>query len=117
RTEVKRWEALADGVCDAASTAFLESKRPKGQKSLDWINRQRDKVNRSLIFMAEELGDKPFCMGTHLTLADLAVGAALGYLMFRFPDIHWGEQHPQLLRLYNKLMQRPSFAETVPQDS
>jgi glutathione S-transferase len=29
RIEVKRWEALADGICDAAATAFLEAKRPK----------------------------------------------------------------------------------------
>lgn len=115
RTEVKRWEALADGICDAAATAFLEAKRPKVQQSQDWITRQLEKVSRSLEFMSEELGDKPFCMGTHISMADLATGTALGYLCFRFADINWQETHPNLAKLYDKLMQRPSFAETVPQ--
>lgn len=116
RTEVKRWEALADGICDAAATAFLEARRPVGQKSDEWITRQRDKILRGLEFMSEELGEKPFCMGTHFSMADVAVGNVLGYLKFRFPDIAWPETHPNLARLYDKLMLRPSFADTVPHD-
>ncbi|HJW26050.1 MAG TPA: glutathione S-transferase [Rhodocyclaceae bacterium] len=116
RTEVKRWEALADGICDAAAAAYLEAKRPKHEQSAVWIERQRDKISRGLDFMAKEYGDKAHCMGTHFSLADIAVGAALGYLVFRFPDIDWRETHPNLARLYDKLMQRPSFSETVPRD-
>jgi glutathione S-transferase len=116
RIEVKRWEALADGVCDAAAAAFLEAKRPDDQRSAEWIERQRSKVTRSLEFMAEELGEKAFCMGTHISMADIAVGTALGYLCFRFADINWQESHPNLEKLYTKLMQRPSFADTVPHD-
>jgi len=116
RTEVKRWEALADGLCDAAVSALLEAKRPKKEQSASWIARQRDKVSRSLVFMASELGDKSFCMGTHFSLADIAVGTALGYLVFRFPDINWQESHPNLDKLYSKLIQRPSFAESIPHD-
>lgn len=116
RTEVKRWEALADGICDAAASAFLEAKRPKAQRSDDWIERQRGKIMRSLEFMAEELGEKTFCMGTHISMADIAAGTALGYLCFRFAEINWQESHPNLAKLYTKLMQRPSFADTVPKD-
>lgn len=116
RTEVKRWEALADGVCDAAVAALLEGKRAKKEQSADWIFRQRGKVIRGLEFMAEELGDKSFCMGTHISMADIAVGTALGYLNFRFPDIDWRNAHPNLAKLYDKLLQRPSFADTVPHE-
>jgi glutathione S-transferase len=116
RTEVKRWEALADGICDAAAAAFLEGKRPKAEQSAEWIARQRDKIVRGLDFMTREYGDKVHCMGTHFSHADIAVGAALGYLAFRFPDIDWRETHPNLARLYDKLMQRPSFADTTPRD-
>jgi glutathione S-transferase len=115
RILVKRWEALADGICDAAATAFLEAKRPAKQQDKTWIERQRSKIAASLEFMAEELGDNAHCMGTHFSLADAAVGSALGYLVFRFADINWQEAHPNLAKLYDKLMQRPSFAETVPQ--
>ncbi len=116
RIEVKRWEALADGVCDAAASAFLEAKRVKKEQSAAWIERQRAKVARGLEFMAKELGEKTYCMGTHISLADLAVGTALGYLVFRFPDIDWRTAHPNLARLYDKLMHRASFADTVPRE-
>ena len=116
RTEVKRWEALADGVCDAAVSALLESRRPKSQMSSDWIQRQREKIARGLEFMATELAEKPFCMGTHFSMADIAVGTALGYLSFRFPDLAWQESHPNLDKLYSKLLQRAAFADSVPKD-
>ncbi|UCV12403.1 glutathione S-transferase [Dechloromonas denitrificans] len=116
RIEVKRWEAVADGICDAAASAFLEAKRPKKEQSASWIARQRDKIMRGLDFMAEELGDKAFCMGTHFSMADIASVTALGYLAFRFADINWQESHPNLAKLYAKLMQRPSFADSVPHD-
>jgi glutathione S-transferase len=115
RIEVKRWEALADGVMDAAAAAFLEAKRPEAERSAAWIARQRDKVVLGLKEMARELADRPWCQGNAMTLADVACGCALGYLAFRFPDIDWRAEHPNLARLYDKLMQRPSFAETVPQ--
>jgi glutathione S-transferase len=116
RTEVKRWEALADGICDAAVSAHLEGKRPEAQQSAESIARQRDKIERGLAFMAEELGENVHCMGTHFSLADVAVGTALGYLSFRFPDIDWQTTHPNLARLSEKLSQRPSFADTTPRN-
>ncbi|MBK7900685.1 MAG: glutathione S-transferase [Azonexus sp.] len=116
RIEVKRWEALADGVCEAAATAFVEAKRPKKEQSPSWIERQRSKIVRGLEFMSEELGEKTYCTGTHISLADLAVGVSLGYLAFRFPDIDWKSAHPNLAKLYDKLMHRASFADTVPRE-
>ena len=116
RIEVKRWEALADGLLDAAVAALLEGKRPDGEKSASWIERQLGKVDRSLAFMTDELGEKNFCMGTHFSMADIALGTALGYLNFRFPAINWQERHANLAKLYDKLMQRPAFADTVPHD-
>ncbi|MFZ2854101.1 MAG: glutathione S-transferase [Rhodocyclaceae bacterium] len=116
RTEVKRWEALADGVCDAAALIFLERKRPPKQQSADWIARQEDKIARGLEFMSTQLGENTWCMGTHFSLADIAAGCALGYLAFRFPQIEWREKYANLARLYDKLLQRPTFAETMPHD-
>ncbi len=117
RAEVKTWEALADGVLDAAVLARLEatwSGRDESQRCQAWIDRQLAKVNAALQAMSDGLGDQPYYMGTHLSLADIAVGVALGYLDFRFPEIAWREAHPNLQRLYDKLMLRPSFADTKP---
>ena len=117
RAEIKTWEALADGLMDAAILARLEatwSGRTKAQRSQAWIDRQLGKVNATVKVMSSGLGEKPFCGGIHFSLADVAVGCALGYLDFRFPQIEWRTEYPNLVRLHDKLLQRPSFADTLP---
>lgn len=114
RITVRRWEALGDGVCDAAVSAFLEAKRPDGQRSEAWIARQRSKIDAGISAMSRDLGEQAWCHGNGLTLADIAVGMALGYLKFRFADIHWENQYSNLVRLHDKLMQRASFSDTMP---
>jgi len=115
RTLVRRWEALADGICDAASSAVMESRRPEGERSQGWIERQRKVIGFGLEACARELGEQVWCHGTRITLADIALGGMLGYLVFRFPDIDWRTPYPNLGRHYDKLLQRPAFADTVPQ--
>jgi glutathione S-transferase len=117
RAEVKTWDALADGVLDALILARLEANwggRKKEQRSDAWIERQLAKTQSSLKAMSQGLGEKPFCAGIYLSLADIAVGCALGYLDFRFPDIDWRSSYPNLAKLQEKLAQRPSFTETAP---
>ncbi|RUP24691.1 MAG: glutathione S-transferase [Curvibacter sp.] len=117
RAEVKTWEALADGLMDAGLLARMEkvwAHRPPEQQCQAWIDRQMGKITESLKAMSQGLGDKPFCSGIHLSLSDIAVGCALGWLEFRFPEVPWRTEYPNLARLMDKLMQRPSFADTRP---
>ena len=117
RAEVKTWEALADGVMDAGILARLEATwvhRKDSERSQAWIDRQLLKVNDGLKSMSQGLGDKPYCSGIHLSLSDIAVGCALRWLEFRFPEIAWRSEYPNLGKLLDKLMQRPSFADTKP---
>lgn len=117
RAEVKTWEALADGVMDAGVLARLEATwahRKDSERSQAWIDRQLRKVNDGVKSMSQGLGDKPYCSGIHLSLSDIAAGCALGWLEFRFPEIGWRAEHPNLGKLMDKLMQRPSFADTRP---
>lgn len=117
RAEVKTWEALADGLIDAAILARLEatwSGRGAKQRCDAWIDRQMGKIDATLKAMSTGLGDKAFCSGIHFSLSDVAVGCALGYLDLRFTQVNWRELYPNLTRLQDKLMQRTSFAETIP---
>jgi len=114
RVEVRCWEALADGICDAAIAARLESNRPKNQQSPESIKRQLGKVDQALAAASRGLGDKPWCSGNTFTLADVATGVALGYLTFRFPQIEWRKDYPNLAKLADKLALRNSFADTMP---
>lgn len=115
RIDVLRWEALTDGVLDAGVLIRLEqTQRDAPQRSERWVARQRGKVNAGLDVMAEQLGGRDWCVSERLTLADIAVGAALGWLEFRLPELAWRAHHPQLGRYYDRLMTRPSFRETAP---
>jgi glutathione S-transferase len=116
RIAVKRWESIADGACDAAIMARLENNRPdKNESSARQIERQRGKVLACLEEMSRELGEREFCVGHALSLADIAVGCTLGYLKFRYRDITWETSYPNLSRLYRKLAARPSFKSTDPE--
>jgi glutathione S-transferase len=117
RAEVKTWEALADGVLDAAILARLEATWPgrsAEQRSSAWIDRQMAKIAASLKAISQGLGDKPYCAGIHFSLADIAVGCVLGYLDFRFPQITWRADYPNLAKLDDKLALRQSFIDTKP---
>ena len=117
RVEVRTWEALGDGLLDAAIAARLEATwagRTEQQRSQAWIDRQLSRVRAALKSMSHGLGDKPWCAGNAYSLADIATGCALGYLDFRFPQLDWRSAHPNLARLHDKLAARPSFTDTAP---
>ncbi|MGI4848999.1 MAG: glutathione S-transferase C-terminal domain-containing protein [Janthinobacterium lividum] len=115
RASVKCWEALADGVADAAVSMRLErTLRAEEQQSAQWLKRQRAKVDSGLKAMAAGLGETTYCAGNYFTLADIAVGCTLGWLSFRFPEIDWRSDHPNLARLFARISERPSFKDSLP---
>ena len=117
RIVVRRFEALSDGVCDAASLVTNEKRRPAGSQSAEWIARQQRKIAEGVAALAQELGDKTWCNGEAYSLADIASGCALGYLDLRYPELAWREQYENLARLAERLDKRPSFADTRPPGS
>jgi glutathione S-transferase len=115
RVAVRRWEALADGSLDAGLLIRYESLRPKKEQSAAWVGKQTGKLKRGLAAIAAELGDRAWCRGDRYTLADIAVGCCLGWVEFRKPaGIDWRSEYANLDRFYDKLMERPAFADTAP---
>ena len=114
RIEVRRWEALGDGIAEATVNINHERREPaEKQKEPAWFQRQRDKVDRGLAAMEKGLGQGLFCFGSRFTLADIAAGYALGYIDFAVPDVEWRKDHPALARLTERLFVRPSFSTTA----
>src|SRR6516164_1056133 len=117
RVEVRTWEALADGMLDAAVAARMEAvwtHRTEAQRCQAWIDRHQVRIAAALKSISQGLGEKPYCVGTHFSLADIAVGCALGYLDFRFPENTWRQDYPNIVRLADKLAARQSFIDTAP---
>jgi len=120
RVEVRTWEALADGLLDAGVSARLErtwAGRADGERSEAWVARQMVRIHAALRSISQGLGEKPFCVGTHFSLADIATGCALGWLDFRFPEIEWRSSYPNVARLADKLAARQSFIDTLPREA
>jgi len=112
--QVKRWEALADGVCDAAVSIMLERRRAENLQDPAWIQRQMIKVERGLKRLEHDLGDHQYCVGDTLTLADIAVGCLMAYLNLRYPELNLDKHYPKLTKHYKRMMKRASFQNTAP---
>ena len=116
RVAVRRWEALADGVLDAGLLVRYESQREAHERSQAWRAKQLARVHRGVELMSSDLTERAWCHGERYSLADIAVGCCAGWLDFRRPgEVDWFEQYPALGQHYKKLMERPAFADTVPQ--
>lgn len=111
---VKRWEALADGICDAAAAIVIERRRPEAAQYPPWIVRQQQKIDKGLHSLSTELAERLWCHGNAYSLADIAVGVCLGYLDLRFPEINWREHYPNLEIFSDRLNARQSFIDTHP---
>ncbi|MFQ6018355.1 MAG: glutathione S-transferase N-terminal domain-containing protein [Kiloniellaceae bacterium] len=109
RWRALRRQALADGILDATILRMLETaRRPEGLQWPDWITHQAGKVSRALDRLEAESLDGP------LTIGQITVGCALGYLDFRFADEDWRGTRPKLAAWYETFARRPSMRETVP---
>lgn len=115
RVAVRRWEALADGVLDAAILAVVESRRKQTDEGAAWIKLQMEKVNRGLAVILADLAGRQWCHNERYTLADIAVGCCLGYLDLRKPGgLDWTASLSELMPYYARLLERPAFAESAP---
>ena len=112
RLRVKRWEALADGLMDSAVAVRVESIRPADKQDPAWLDLHQGAVARTLAYASSELGDRAWCEGAALTLADLALASALFYLDLRQPERDWRAAHPNLAAWAARIAARPSVQAT-----
>ena len=114
---VRRWEALADGICDAAIAAILESRKAEHIQDAAFITKQMSKVMRGLETMNLDLTKKTWCVEETFSLADIAVGCLLGYLNLRFTSLTWQTHYPNLAKHFASMQKRSSFKDTAPPEA
>ena len=101
--DVKRWEALGDGIIDATVAISHEDRLPAARrKDAEWYAKQRKKIDAGLAAMEKDLGTGNFCQGELFTLADVSCGNALDYLDRALPNVEWRKAHPGLDRVVSK---------------
>ena len=111
---VRRWEALADGITDAAVAAMIESRKSVELQSQTYIEKHLDKVKRSVDVMNLDITKRKWCVNETFSLADIALGCALAYVDLRFKHLNWQDNYPNLAKHYSVLIKRPSFKLTMP---
>jgi len=102
--------ALADGILDALTTRRHEARRPDGERSSDYMQRQKVKSDRGLAALEREANR----LVGPITIGHIAVGCCLGYLDFRFAKEPWRSDHPRLAGWFEEFAKRPSMVETTP---
>lgn len=107
-----RLQAIADGMVDAGVSRLLESRRPAGEMSKSWIERQANVVARALDALEAEAGS----FGDRVDIGTITVACALGWLTFRFGAENYLAARPKLAAWYGKFSQRPSMKATEPKD-
>ncbi len=111
RIEVKRWEALGNGIMDAAVAISHENREPEAtRKGPDFYAKHQKKIDAGLTTMEKDIGDQEFCHGDRFTLADIACGCALICVDIRVPDMNWRKSFPALDRHAERLAERGTFS-------
>lgn len=113
RMRVKRWEALADGIVDAAVMVRIEGLRPTDKQDAELTARNNKAIDRALAHAAQDLGDREWCEGETLSLADFALVSALMYLDLRQPERDWRATHPNLAAWFARISERPSVKASL----
>ena len=104
--------ALADGILDAAFATVIERRRPAVQQSSMWLDRWSAAILRSVDAVEADLTG----FTGRISLAQIGLGAALGYLDFRLPDIDWRHGRGRIAEWFDEFSMRPAMQQTRPEN-
>ncbi|NBR90703.1 MAG: glutathione S-transferase [Rhodobacteraceae bacterium] len=105
-------ESMADGIMDAGVLMVYEARlRPAEKQFEPWVEAQWGKICGALDHIeAHWMGH----LDGNVTGAQIALGAALGYLDFRHDARGWRKGHGKLDDWFAAFSQRPSMKATQP---
>ncbi len=111
RWQALRWQALGQGMMEATVARMVEGRKPVEKQDAAVIAKHQTRIAAALAFAAARVPANGFLGGNSIGIADIAFGAALGYLDLRY--VHdWRGQYPKLANWFAPIGQRASFVET-----
>lgn len=114
RWQALRWHAIGDNMLDTLVLWRNETLRHQAQQSPETIVGFLMKTQSSLDALEKE---EPELAAAQFGIGHVAIGVALGYIDFRFPDLRWRDGRPKLAAWYEAFAQRPSMQNTIPVDA
>ena len=113
RATVRRWEALADGVCDVLIPVVFDGRRPVEHQDISYCEKLLSKVRKALEYIERSVSGRQYLHDEGFSLADVAVVSMLGYVNLRRPDL-LESSYVELKRYHGEQLERPSLRETIP---
>jgi glutathione S-transferase len=111
KAAANRWKsqvlhALGDGISEAAVSYVILGREPVPPEAfrarqLAAIEAGLDAVERAKI-------------SDPITIGEISLACALGYVEFRLPDLDWKSSRPKLAAWYARMCEYPSMKATVP---
>ena len=113
RWQALRWRAFGSEMLDVLILWRNERGRPPAQQLSQLLEVFGAKMNAGLAMLEKEAS---VFRGAPFNIGHVAMGCALGYVDFRFPDLNWRAGHPQLSAWQAEFERRPSARHTRPDD-
>jgi glutathione S-transferase len=107
------WQALAQGLIDATVARLHETRRPVDKQLPQTIEREETRIMRALGTAERVHGGAARLAGNAFGTADIALGVALQYIDFRYPQ-DWRSRHARLAKWLDGVASRKSFEQTLP---
>jgi glutathione S-transferase len=105
------FQALADGILDAGVARLLEGRRDPAEQSEKWKERYLRAVTRAIDTLENEAD---ILIGGPLTIGQVSVACAMGYVNFRMSDLALFKNCPKLSAWYEVFSKRASMVATEP---
>jgi glutathione S-transferase len=107
-----RWHALGQGMMEATVARFVERRKPADKQDGTTAAKHEARIAQALAFANERVPASGFIQGATIGIADIALGAALGYIDLRYAH-DWRGAYPRLAAWFAPLNARPAFVETL----
>lgn len=108
-----RRQSLGDGMLDTLLMWRGEVTRPPAQQSIKHMQAWRLKTKVSVDALEEEADA---LVASAFSIGHVALGVALGYIDFRFPELGWRRDHPKIAAWHATFEARPSARANTPVD-
>ena len=108
RIRALKFQAIGDGICDAAVLRRYEIGRGKDADRDANMAVQALKVARALDVLERDVP------AAHIDVGAIAVACALGYLDLRYAEDKWRDGRPKLAAWFAEISKQPCLAQTAP---